>query len=97
MSDQPINVTILDTVTGQRATCDKFSQAWWEYSSSCDCNRCIQFDDGTIPECDDCHVDGKGDSRCCGARRFLIVEASVGDLAEMNSDYPAELVKRWLP
>ena len=98
MSVNPISVTILDTTTGQRATCDKNSQEWWVYDSgSCDCNRCLQFDEGAIPKCGDCGVDGKGEGRCCGARRFLIIEASAGDLAEMNSDYPAELVARWLP
>ena len=99
-----VTVTILDTMTGYRVTCTDYDTWYWEESNgACDCNRCWRFEDGgiAIPRCPDCRDWGNGWGRgkhvCCGAQRFLIAEASAGDVAVMNEDYPAELVAKWLP
>ena len=90
MTNDLITVTVLDTMTGKRASWDGYSAQWWENGNgSCDCNRCLMFTD--IPECDDCGKDG---FHCCGWRRFLVVEVSEGDLSAMNQDYPPELVAK---
>jgi hypothetical protein len=85
-----MQVTLLDTKTGERRkSCDYFNAYWWSTGNgSCDCNRRTVFDH----DADDDH--------CCGCERYLVVDAS-GDLegltleefiCEANQDYPPELI-----
>ena len=107
-----MNVTLLDTKTGEVRDCSGYHQAhhsvyWWtEGGGSCDCNRAIAFD---LRDGEDHHEEqrialGLEDGFCLRAHRWLIVDVS-GDLgpltrkqvlARANDDYPAELVARHL-
>lgn len=87
---------LLDTATGERRTADgfDFSVYWWtEGNGSCDCNRAIVFGRPVRM------------GICSGYVRFLAVDVT-GDLegwnkgdvlAEMNRDYPAELLAQYMP
>ena len=84
-------VTIKDTVTGieENSSGDPFY--WTDGEGSCDCNRELLF----------CNSTNSG--YCIGAKRYLIVDFNEEDgdrkggdpytLAELNSDYPDELLK----
>lgn len=84
--DEPITVTVLDTVTGQRATSNAWPYRWWaaDGNGGCDCNREMLFSRDTDT------------GYCLGCSRYLIVETSAGDLAELNSEYPHDLVARFI-
>lgn len=95
--------TLLDTKTGQSVVAsDKdFSVYWWtEGNGSCDCNRALVFGDEVIEE-----LEAEfGEDVCCGCRRIVATDVH-GDLegftkqqvlAEMNQDYPDELMGFWV-
>lgn len=107
MSDD-IYPTLLDTETGETRGASQFKGwFWWaEGNGSCDCNRAIIFDKEDEMEArfpppdgvpDDCGV-------CFGCTRFIAVDVH-GDLEgmskaqileDMNSEYPEELVRRYV-
>jgi len=88
-----MKATILDTVTGKKVTVDgPRSWEWAENNYSCDCNR------------NEWNVDtGKPSGRCEGSERFLVINAVMDDkedykytLAELNEDYPAALIAKFI-
>lgn len=80
-----ITVTVLDTQTGETAVSADWSYFWWEEGNgSCDCNREILFDRPF-----------DGDQNCLGCTRYLIIATSEGSLADLNLDYPPELVAKY--
>lgn len=84
--EKPITVTVLDTVTGQTRVDSESSQAWYESGNgSCDCNREILFND-----------DWECTGTCLGCKRYLIIATDTGTLQELNSDYPVELLNKYL-
>lgn len=97
-----MRIVILDTETGERKDCSEFAQGtddwyWTEGNGSCDCNREIAF-------CGIEETNRRKDVReswgiCLGCKRYLIVDSDEGDyfLREANSEYPKELVAKFLP
>lgn len=92
---------LLDTKTGEERSAKQFDTshfAWTDGNFSCDCNRSIVFD-----KSDELQKElGLQDNICFGATRFIAVDV-VGDLegytraevlADMNKEYPEELVNR---
>ena len=85
---------ILDTNTGKKFVTDNQirSYEWAENSYSCDCNRQYFFGVDDDP------------GFCLGGRRFVIVAFEMNpdggnddydySLAELNSDYPDELIRK---
>ncbi len=91
LTSDPIDVTLLDTVTGKTArgakTAGSCSWAWAGGNFNCDCNRFYAFD-----------IDAAEEPEGCESKRFLVVAAS-GTLsgftvADMNNDYPLELCRK---
>lgn len=98
-----ITVTVLDTKTGQTATCSAHTAWFWaESNGSCDCNRAPLFP-GAVAEVyrekEPHRWYATGESFCFGSERFLITAADTTDfsLRELNYDYPAELLAQHLP
>lgn len=85
-----MKATILDTETGIEAIVSgHHSWEWAENNWSCDCNRQRAF--GL----------SEGDGICLGGKRFVVIAAAFDDpedyeytLAELNSDYPDELLRK---
>jgi len=81
--------TVLDTVTGETRISEGIATwNWKEGNWSCDCNRAIIFDRWIA------------DGFCVGGKRYLVIAAEPEDkddyevsLAELNSDYPDELLR----
>ncbi len=97
-----MNVTILDTQTGQthQSTWDT-SPFWWEEGNgSCDCNRAIQCGHDDDDDDDDIGV-------CLGHHRYLIVGYSLTSgelrnnpgvsLRSLNQGYHEALLEKFLP
>ncbi|MFW0776108.1 MAG: hypothetical protein ACN2B6_00110 [Rickettsiales bacterium] len=87
-----MKVTLLDTQTGKTAESTGIRTFEWEENNwSCDCNRRLSFE----------RFDAKEFTGVCdGAKRYLVIKAEIENeddwettLAEMNSDYPAELLE----
>jgi len=89
MHRENITVTVLDTVTGETATDDRWTEYWWaEGNGSCDCNRDLLFDNDT-----------EDTGHCMGNHRYLIVasESKSHNLLELNRNYPEELIEKYAP
>lgn len=87
-----MKATILDTVTGVTKECSEQSSFQWaENNWSCDCNRMSYFD---VPDDDSC--------LCKGGVRFIVIKAEFEEdeqeytLAYINSEYPEELLDKFL-
>ena len=98
-----MKATVLDTVTGKTAVADgPRSWEWAENNWSCDCNRWNLF-----PELEEEQLNDPDFGVCKGGKRFLVVAAEFNrlldedggpidydyTLAELNSDYPDELLR----
>jgi hypothetical protein len=95
--------TLLDTKTGKKVDAKEFDSSffWWaDGNGSCDCNRAIAMGD----DVDDEMTSQFGEGVCFGCTRIIAVDVH-GDLeglskaevlAEMNSEYPDELIKAHL-
>ena len=86
-----MNVTLLDTQTGETRKHSGAPPFWWEHGNgTCDCNREIQFGRDTSV------------NECIGANRYLVIaaeheperdkEEQPPSLFDLNSDYPVELL-----
>lgn len=81
--DIPITATVLDIETGKRRACSKYDYFWWsEGEGSCDCNRELLFGNKT------------NTGFCLGCERYVVVEASLGDVRELNDGYPNDVLAR---
>ena len=98
-----MNVTLLDTKTGERATIQSECGAFWwsEGNGSCDCNRAPHFP-GAMEEIDAAqraaHPELKAwQSLCFGCVRFVVVSSDdpTFSFEEWNSDYPHEILQRF--
>lgn len=85
-------VTLLDTQTGKtHVTGNDYDAYWWaDGNGSCDCNRALQMG-VSLPE--------SNDNLCIGSKRFLIIDSDdkAYSLAELNDNYPSELLSKHLP
>lgn len=95
--------TLLDTKTGKTVVAEKFDGTlfWWaDGNGSCDCNRCLAFEDRQVYEE---LTEEYGENVCFCNERFIVIDVH-GDLegtskedviAEMNSGYDPKLLERF--